>query len=214
MHLAQPDVSLPELTCRYCGRLLTAVVMGWLLIAVHAAPPMAAIQAAPMAVTAPSTTAQESRVKAAYLVKFTQYTTWPATAFASDNAPLIIGIVGSGPLSADLEQESRPIAKPRSIEIRLVATPEEAASCHAIFFSRTDNRIEEAWLLALRNTPVLTVAESDHAIEHGAVIRFVMEGKKIRFEVSRPAMERAGLKISSDMLRYAKTVYNQPEASR
>jgi hypothetical protein len=191
-----------------------ALAIGWLSIAVQAAPPVVTLPTTPLAAPSQSTTAQESRVKAAYLVKFTQYTTWPAAAFASDNAPLIIGIIGSGALNTDLEQESRPIAKPRPIEIRQVTTPEEAARCHAVFFSRADNRIEEAWLLALRNSPVLTVGESDRTIERGAVIRLVTEGKSIRFEVSRPAMESTGLKISSDMLRYAKTVHNKPEAPR
>jgi hypothetical protein len=152
---------------------------------------------------------QESRLKAAYLVKFTQYTTWPATAFTSETAPLVIGVFGSSLLTADLEQEARAITGPRPVEIRVVATPDEAARCHAIFLSRADGRIEENWLQMLRGKSILTVGESDHTIEHGAVIRLVMEGKNIRFEVSRPAMEQAGLKISSDMLRYAKTVHNQ-----
>ena len=117
-------------------------------------------------------------------------------------------------MTADLELEARPITGPRPIEIRTITTVEEAAQCHAVFFSRADSRLEENWLLALRGKTVLTVGESDRAIEHGAVIRFVMEGKKIRFEACLPAMERAGLKISSDMLRYARTVHNETKTPR
>lgn len=157
-------------------------------------------------------TAQESRVKAAYLVKFTQYTTWPASTFESDTSPLVIGIIGPNLIATDLEQEARPITSPRRIEIRTVTTPEEAALCHAVFLSRADSRLEESWLLALKEKSVLTVGETDLAIKRGAIIRLATEGKKIRFDVSRPAMDRACLRISSDMLRYARTVHNTSEA--
>lgn len=156
-------------------------------------------------------TAQESRVKAAYLVKFTQYTNWPATAFESDTSPIVIGVVGTSLIATDLEQEARPITSPRRVEIRTVSTPEEAARCHVVFLSRVDSRIEENWLQALKEKSILTVGETDHAIKHGAIIRLATEGKKIRFDVSRPAMDRASLKISSDMLRYARTVHNTSE---
>jgi len=182
-----------------------AAVLGSLALMARGDPPMAAIQTT----AAQPAIAQETQVKAAYLVKFTQYTTWPAEAFATDKSPLVIGI-SPGSLTADLEQQARAIAGIRPIEIRAVANQEEAACCHAVFLSRN----EESWLSGLRDKAVLTVGDSDRAIERGAVIRFVLEGKNLRYEVSRPAMERAGLKISTDMLRFARKVYNQPTPPR
>jgi len=175
-------------------------------------PVLAAVPPAPLLVAAAQpTVAQESRVKAAYIVKFTQYTNWPTTAFASDTSPIVIGVIDPSLLTTDLEQEARRITSPRRIEIRTVSTADEAAHCHAVFFGRTDARQEENWLPALQEKPILTVGETDRTIKHGAVIRLVTEGKKVLFEVSRPAMDRASLKISTDMLRYAKAVHNMPE---
>ena len=37
----------------------------------------------------------------------------------------------------------------------------------------------------------------------GGMINFFLEGKKVRFEINRPAAEAAGLKISSRLLRLA-----------
>ncbi len=179
----------------------------------RAEPPVAAISTQTIAAASQPSMAQESRVKAAYLVKFTQYTSWPASTFESDTSPIVIGIIGPSPIAADLKQEARPITRPRPIEIRTIATPEEATHCHAVFFSRTDSYQEESWLVALKGKPVLTVGESDQTIKRGAIIHFVAEGKKVLFEVSRPAMERSNLKISTEMLRYAKTVRNALEAS-
>ncbi len=178
---------------------------------VQADPPLAAIQGLPQVASLQPATAQETRVKAAYLVKFTQYVNWPATAFDSDTAPIVIGVIGPSPLTSDLEQEARRITSPRRIEIHTLSTAEEAAHCHAVYFGRSDARQEEAWLLALQEKPILTIGETDRTIKHGAIICLVTAGKNVLFEVSRPAMERASLKISTDMLRYAKKVHNSPE---
>ncbi len=174
-------------------------------------PPLATLQAGNQVPALQPSTAKESRAKAAYLVKFTQYTTWPANTFESDTSPIVIGVIGPSPLATDLEKEARPITRPRRIEIRTVTTPEEAALCHAVFLSRTDSHLEEKWLLTLQEKSILTVSETDLAIPHGAIIHLATEGKKIRFDVSRPAMDRANLKISSDMLRYARTVHTPSE---
>src|SRR4051812_38643992 len=39
----------------------------------------------------------EYDVKAAYLFKFTKFVEWPASAYASNDAPFVIGIVGRDP---------------------------------------------------------------------------------------------------------------------
>jgi hypothetical protein len=48
--------------------------------------------------------ASESSVKAAFLYKFANYVEWPANAFASPSAPLVIGVAGADAIAADLER--------------------------------------------------------------------------------------------------------------
>ena len=43
-------------------------------------------------------------------------------------------------------------------------------------------------------------------VERGGMIRFVPEGKRIRFSVNVPAATRAGLSLSAEMLRIAVSV--------
>ncbi|MGH9515816.1 MAG: YfiR family protein [Terriglobales bacterium] len=45
---------------------------------------------------------------------------------------------------------------------------------------------------------------------NGGMIQFVAEGKKIRFEVNLTAAQRAGLTMSSDLLKVATAVRKNP----
>jgi hypothetical protein len=170
------------------------------------------------ALTAPAQPAKvtETEFKAGLLVKFTQYTTWPASVFASSNAPIMIGLLGTDTLGKDIDREAKGITGARRVEVRRIATPDEAGQCHAVFISKAENeKNEEEWLQALKDKPILTVGESGQSIEHGAVIRLLPRGKSGRlFEVSRAAMERSGLKLSADMLRFADVVPNRPDLHR
>src|SRR5207247_7064897 len=46
----------------------------------------------------------EYRIKAAYIFNFAKFVSWPSTAFASANAPIVIGIVGNDPFGSELDQ--------------------------------------------------------------------------------------------------------------
>src|SRR5437762_13934361 len=46
----------------------------------------------------------EYRIKAAYIFNFAKFVSWPSAAFASANAPIVIGIVGNDPFGSELDQ--------------------------------------------------------------------------------------------------------------
>lgn len=50
---------------------------------------------------------------------------------------------------------------------------------------------------------MLTVSETDHFLEAGGIINFVHEDGRVRFEINEPAAQRAGLKISPQLLALA-----------
>ena len=54
--------------------------------------------------------AREYQLKAVFLYNFAQFTEWPADAFADEKSPIVIGIVGTDPFGATLEDTIR--AKP------------------------------------------------------------------------------------------------------
>jgi hypothetical protein len=53
------------------------------------------------------------------------------------------------------------------------------------------------------NSPILIVTDEVQGLDRGGVLNFVTVDKRVRFEVSLTAAERARLKISADLLSVA-----------
>jgi len=61
---------------------------------------------------------------------------------------------------------------------------------------------------------VLTVGETVDFLEVGGIINFIVEEKKIRFEINVAAARKAGLKVRSKLLRLAKRVVREKPSKR
>jgi hypothetical protein len=92
-----------------------------------------------------------------------------------------------------------------------VGSAVDTNGCHLAFIGAGDEDNRRLWLADLAHRPVLTVAEDRSALDDGAVLAFVIEdyrgAARVRFDASLPAMERAGLKISAQMLVSARKVH-------
>lgn len=168
---------------------------------------------APIAALVAAPAVPETRLKAVYLILFTRYVSWPQATFGSTGTPLVFGVVGNDPLAADLAGEARSLTDARPIEVRRITDPKEVASCHALFVGRAESRNEEAWIAAAKHKPILTVGESTRTLAHGAVLLLTLGGRKPEFEIDWSAMERAGLRISTEMLKRASEVHHRPSAN-
>jgi hypothetical protein len=151
------------------------------------------------------------RVKAAFIYNFGKFVEWPAAAFASADAPLVIGMLGGDPFHGDCER----IVAHKSINghpviVRQINRPAGARqppdysdlkSCHILFISASESGNLPVILDALKDASVLTVTDNlDRFAASGVIINFVMENESVRFEINDHAAHRAGLKISSKLL--------------
>ncbi|WP_167772833.1 YfiR family protein [Ramlibacter humi] len=150
--------------------------------------------------------ARESAVKAAFLYKFGAFVEWPAGTFAKPDDPLVIAVLASEAIAADLEQivASRP-AEGRPVAVRRVREGEPLAGAHVLMVGGSrEGRLREA--AAAAPGPVLVVAERDDALRSGAVLNFVTDGGRVRFTASLPAAEQRNLRLSARLLAVAQTV--------
>jgi hypothetical protein len=151
------------------------------------------------------------RVKAAFVYNFGKFVEWPDTAFASTNAPLIIGVLGGDPFHGDCER----IVANKSINghpviVRQISHPGTAGqapdyaglkSCHILFISASESGNLPGILDALKGASVLTVTDDlEHFAASGVIVNFVMENGSVHFEINDDAARRTGLKISSKLL--------------
>ena len=153
-----------------------------------------------------STQALERRVKAAFLYKFLGYAEFPPQAFADTAVPLMIAVVGSDDMAAEVARiaAGRVIAG-RPIAVRQVAVNEAPPPVHLLFVAGNDS--ERAGRV-LRAAPgaYLTVTECDGGLPHGSVINFRIVDERVRFDVSLDAAEKKNVKLSSRLLTVANRI--------
>lgn len=163
---------------------------------------LALIAASATASAALALATSEYQLKAVFLFNFAQFVEWPAEAFESPESPLRICVLGSDPFGEELEvvMQGESIHG-RSLEVRRHSTPEEAEGCHVLFVNPPSDEELYRTLELLRGEPILTVGERHDFTNAGGVIRFFMEGNRVRLEINPDAAEEAHLRVSSKLLR-------------
>ncbi len=146
----------------------------------------------------------EYELKAAFVYNFVQYCKWPANAFDNPSSPLVIGILGDDPFGGALEKALRgKDAGGRKITVKRSHNVDSLKGCQALFVSKSEGGQAAQIIAAMQGTPVLTVGDMEQFARQGGIINFTIEGDKVRFEINRGAAGRAGLKLSSDLLKFA-----------
>lgn len=141
-------------------------------------------------------------VKAAFLYRFLEYVDWPIDARA--DGPLTIAVLGDEGLTAELHRNVKGrIAHGREVRARAVSTVQEGMDAEVLFVSAAARRKLATLGSEHNRDPVLVVTEGDGALDAGSVINFVVVEGNVRFEVSLPAAEQRGLKLSSRLLSVA-----------
>jgi hypothetical protein len=151
----------------------------------------------------------EYEVKAAFLLNFAKFIQWPQNAFANDQSPLFICIVGEDPFGHTLDEvvQSKMLDSHAFI-IRHSTNPEDMKTCQVVFIgSRDDKRLSEV-LRRLKGSNALAVGESRDFAGLGGGIQFYLENNRIRFLVNVDALQRAHLTASSKLLALAKIVHD------
>jgi hypothetical protein len=146
----------------------------------------------------------EYRVKAAYLLNFTKFVEWAPPDAHSPASPIAICIVGEDPFGPVLDRmvEGESVGK-RRITVRHLAKPEESG-CNLAFIGRSEKEARK--ILASFPAGVLTVGEGDEFLTEGGMIAFVIDNRRVRFDVNQTAVRGAGLKLSSRLLTVARSV--------
>lgn len=155
----------------------------------------------------------ERDVKCLFFVTLARYTEFPAEAFASEKAPVVLGVIGEDPFGAVLDSMTKnEKVRDRAIRVRRFASAEEVKDCHVLFFGPMSVLRREVELSRMLRRPVLTVSDvPGFASSGGMVEMYVNEEKKVRLRVSKGALERAHLSISPSILRRADEVASSIE---
>lgn len=157
--------------------------------------------------------APEHQVKTQFLCNFPQYVTWPTNAFVSDEAPLVIGVLGQDPFGRTLDQSvGNRTVQNRKLIVKRCKELSEIKGCHLLFVGASETRRLKEVLAVAERSHVLTVGDTAYFIRRGGVINLTIEENKVRFEINLDAANRAGLRISAQLLKLGKVLHDEPAA--
>jgi hypothetical protein len=148
----------------------------------------------------------EDEVKAAFLYNFTKYIEWPAAAFQDGSDRFRMCVAASPKFFRTVETLiSGETARGRSIQL-VAPEPSNLYRCHILFTGAQQASRFDAALPALSGRPILTVWESKQMFDRGGAILLVVDDSRVRFDIDVRSIERAGLTVSSKLLRVARKV--------
>lgn len=158
---------------------------------------------APAAEPAPT----EYEIKAAFIYNFAKYVEWPESNGPDSGEAFIIGVLGEDPFGPLLDQLARSkTVGDKPIVVRRFDSFADYTPCHILFVAASERDRLPAILEKLADSPVLVIGDTPGFARRGVAVNFVIEHSKVRFEINPAAAARAGLKISSKLLRLAKIV--------
>jgi hypothetical protein len=145
------------------------------------------------------------QVEAAFLLNFTKFVEWPTTAFAAQDSPIAICILGADPFGSALDQiVAGEEVNGRKVAARRIKQAPQPKSCQVLYAGGSEKDVSK--MLSALGPGTLTVGEGENFLRDGGMIAFVVENRRVRFEIGQTAAEKAGLKLSSRLLNVAKSV--------
>ena len=149
-------------------------------------------------------TEKEDLVKAVVIYNFAKFTDWPEESFEDPSAPIVFTSIGENMKKTLTQFEGRQI-KNRSLALgHFEYTPEYYS--HVIYISSREEKEVKKVLELVKNKPILTVSDIPGFIDIGGMIGLLKEEGRIRFEINFDATQKAGLKVSSQLLLLATKV--------
>ena len=154
-----------------------------------------------------ATAESEGPIKAAFLFNFARYVEWPAVVFENETTAIRLCVMGENAfdqvVSATVSGRS---VGSRPVAVAKVESLDGASGCHLLFLDQSVEAPAPMVAGRLGELAIFTISDQPGFAAGGGIANFILVDQKIRFEINPSAARRAGLKISSSLLRLAKRV--------
>ena len=162
-----------------------------------------AIFACPGLIEAQEAVYPVDEVKAAFLYHFGTYVQWPPPQSPPDR-PMTIAVLGSPTVAAQLERflPGR-LIQGRPVGVRQLTQISDLQDDELLYIGSERNARLAELIETVGQRPILIVTDSQNGLAQGAMINFQIVDERLRFEISLPAAQSAGLMLSSRLLSAA-----------
>ena len=146
------------------------------------------------------------QTKAALIHNVAMFVEWPGRSFVNDQSPIVATILGDCSQDAAFHAIQGKTAKNREIQVRPATRVEEVGGSHILFICASERQQLAHILESVKDRSILTVSDMKHFAKGGGIISFIPVDEKTGFDVNLAAAQKAHLKISSQLLKLARTV--------
>ncbi|MEM9324897.1 MAG: YfiR family protein [Bacteroidota bacterium] len=142
--------------------------------------------------------AQESKFKALFLYKFSEYIEWP-----NSEQNIVVGVIGK----SDVYDELVTFAASRdNLTVIKINGASELDKCNILFVPSGQERIIGEVAPAASQKSVLIVSDTDKQVGSGSDIGFYLEQNKLRFLISKGSIESKKMTPSTKLLALGKVI--------
>ncbi len=177
---------------RYGMRTLTVLLSGCLLAAFS-------LGAVPRA---HADSAEEYRLKAAFLYNFASFTDWPETL----GDTLAFCVYGEDPFGAHLDALAGTAIGSRRIAVHRARSVEALPRCDLVYVSPAMVGNLPRLFDVLGRNATLVVTDAPGSLQHGAMLNMNTAAGRVTFSANLAATRRQGLNLSAKLLRLATEV--------
>ncbi len=145
-------------------------------------------------------TQQEGNLKAVFIYNFTRYIEWNVD---QDENEFVIGILGPSSIDKPINEIARTnTVNNRRIVVKHFSKPEDISYCHILFIPRS-SPVPIQSVLDKTAKGMLIISEEPGFARLGTAFNFIPVKNKIKFEANLKAINAAGVKVSSQLLKLA-----------
>jgi len=142
----------------------------------------------------------EYQIKVAYIYNFIKFVKWP-----SDNSSDTIAIYV---YKYEKFKKYIQCLDGKKVENKIVVVKDidniaQIMPNSLLIVGNINNDDIKYFFLSLSKKHILTISDVDSFIEVGGIVQFVTVGRKIKFKINNKSAQKAGIKISSKLLRLA-----------
>jgi hypothetical protein len=143
-------------------------------------------------------TEPEDELKAAAVLSFLRYSTWPTL----QGEGLTVGVMGRPAFAQTLAHalDGKTVSN-HPVHVVELSPSSDLRSCQVVYLAIERNADVQQVLAGTSNLHALTIGEAERFLDMGGMVHlFITEGH-ISFETNLEAVERSGVNISSRLLR-------------
>jgi YfiR/HmsC-like len=148
----------------------------------------------------------EYRVKAAFLVNFARFISWPEDSFSPDRRELTLCVAGNNPFVAALKAVEGKQINGRKLRIIYVDSLRKVPQCHMLYVSRSEQHDLDYLSTGIGRQPVVTVSDIPGFVKSGGSIEFVQKVNRLSFIINNSALRQRGIRADASMLDLAVSV--------